>query len=284
MLRTMQKNEATEHVTRIVKESGSSFYWAMRVLPRPKREAMYAVYAFCREVDDIADDPAPEDDKHRRLAAWRQEIARVYEGSPESAVGCALKDVVGAFGLRREVFLAVLEGMEIDAAAAVRIADMAALESYCDHVASAVGRLSNRVFGIDDARGEPVAVSLGQALQLTNILRDLKEDAEIDRLYLPADRLAAHGIAGEAPEAVLAHPNLPLLCDELAAVCARRYADADAALAVCDTATMRPAIMMMQSYRGIFDALCRRGWARLDRPVSLPGWQKLWILLRYGVI
>jgi presqualene diphosphate synthase len=284
MLDRMQKSEAAEHVTRIVKASGTSFYWAMRVLPPDRREAMYAVYAFCREVDDIADEPAPEDDKRRRLAAWRGEIARIYDGKPRTVVGQALKEAVARYGMERDIFLSVIEGMEIDAAARLRIADMAALETYCDHVACAVGRLSNKVFGVDDEHGEPVAVSLGHALQLTNILRDLKEDAAIDRLYLPRDRLAAHGIASDDPEAVLAHPALPAVCEEIAEICARRYREAESALAACDARVMRPAIMMMHVYRNVFGALRRRGWERLDCSVSLPPWQKLWILVRYGVV
>lgn len=284
MLDLMQKSEVTEHVTRVVKASGTSFYWAMRVLPPDRREAMYAVYAFCREVDDIADEPAPEDDKRRRLAAWRGEIARIYDGRPRTVIGRALQEAVTGYGLEQDAFLSVIEGMEIDAAARLRIADMAALEAYCDHVACAVGRLSNKVFGVDDEHGEPVAVSLGQALQLTNILRDLKEDAAIDRLYLPGERLAAHGIAGDDPERVLAHPALPAVCEEIAEIDERRYREAESALAACDSRVMRPAIMMMHVYRNVFEALRRRGWERLDRPVSLPSWQKLWILLRHGVV
>jgi squalene synthase HpnD len=284
MLPAMRKNEATEHVTRIVKDAGSSFYWAMRVLPQAKRGAMYAVYAFCREVDDIADDPAPEADKRKRLAAWREEIARVFNGEPETPVGVALQFAAGDYELLREDFLSVIEGMEIDASSPVRMADMAALETYCDHVACAVGRLSNRVFGVDDEQGEPVAAALGQALQLTNILRDLAEDATMDRLYLPADRLAAHGIDSDDPAAVLAHPALPALCAELGALCARRYAEADAALAACDARIMKPAIMMRHAYGAIFDALQARGWSDPTGPVSVPTSRKLWILLRYGVI
>ena len=280
----MQRDQALEHVTRIVRASGTSFYWAMRMLPRRKRDAMYAVYAFCREVDDIADDPGKEEDKMRRLADWRVEIERLYAGHPQLPVSLALTDPVEAFGLRKEVFLAVIEGMEIDAGASVRMPTVAALEAYCDRVASAVGRLSNRIFGADDERGEPVAVSLGQALQLTNILRDLAEDAAIDRLYVPNDMLAVYDIPPNSARRAITHPRFPEVCAELAAVAQRRYADAARSLAVCDRRTMRPAIMMMQNYSRILERLIARGWRRLDDPVSLSKAQKMWILLRYGLI
>lgn len=280
----MEREQALEHVTSVVRASGTSFYWAMRMLPRHKRDAMYAVYAFCREVDDIADDPGLEDDKLRRLADWRVEIERLYAGHPKSPVSLALMEPIEAFGLRKEVFLAVIEGMEIDAVDVVRMPTLAALEAYCDRVACAVGRLSNRIFGIDDERGEPVAWSLGQALQLTNILRDLAEDAAIDRLYVPNDMLAVYDIPPNSPRRAILHPRFPEVCVELADLAQRRYADAAVALSVCDRRTMRPAIMMMQNYRRILDRLINRGWQHPDQPVSLGKAQKIWILLCYGLI
>ena len=280
----MKTEQALEHVTAIVRESGTSFYWAMRMLPPHKRDAMYAVYAFCREVDDIADDPGEQTDKLSRLADWRVEVERLFAGHPQFPVMYALIDPVEQFGLRKEDFLAVIEGMEIDSSAAVRMPTVPALEDYCDRVACAVGRLSNRIFGVVDELGEPVAVSLGQALQLTNILRDIDEDAGIDRLYVPNDMLAAYDIPPAEVTLVIRHPRFPEICAELAAIARRRYQDAERALAECDRRTMRPAIMMMQNYRRILDKLVERGWSRLDEPVSLSKAQKLWLLMRYALI
>ncbi len=283
MLAAMGNPEAMGYVNAVVRRSGSSFFWAMRVLPPFKRDAMFAVYAFCREVDDIADDPGDPADKLHRLKDWREEIERLFGGNPRLPVSRALADPVGRFGLRKETFMAVIEGMEMDAAGGLRIADLAALEAYCDRVACAVGRLSNRVFGVDDSAGEPVAVALGQALQMTNILRDLAEDAALDRLYLPGDMLKSHGIPNGDARTILAHPALPDVCDEVAGLTGKRYAEAEAALSACDRGTMRPAIMMMQVYRRIFEALRRRGWRRLDEPVELSRLQKLWVVVRYGM-
>jgi phytoene synthase len=280
----MDSEDAIAHVTDIVRRSGSSFYWAMRLLPRAKREAMYAVYAVCREVDDIADDPGEQREKLARLADWRVEVERLYAGHPHTPTARALIGPVADFDLPKRVFLAIIEGMEIDAADRVRMPTISALEAYCDRVACAVGRLSNRIFGVDDPHGEPVAVALGQALQLTNILRDLEEDAAIDRLYVPADMLAAHGIPAAAPELVLRHPRFPHVCDELAAIAARRFEEAERALDACNGRRVRPARLMMQNYRRVFEKLCARGWSRPGEPVSLGTAQKLWILFRYGLI
>lgn len=280
----MTDSQSLEYVTAVVQRSGTSFYWAMRLLPVAKREAMYAIYAFCREVDDIADDPGATDEKMRRLADWRVEIERLFAGRPKLLVTQALAEPVEQFGLRKESFIAVVEGMEIDSAKQVRMPTLAALEAYCDRVACAVGRLSNWVFGVDDALGEPVAVSLGQALQLTNILRDLAEDAALDRLYVPNEMLAAYDIPPANARRAITHPRFPEVADELLAIAQRRYQEAEAALVLCDTKTMRPAILMMQNYKRILGRLSRRGWTRLDDPVSLGKGQKLWILFRYGLI
>jgi presqualene diphosphate synthase len=280
----MEYQEATDHVTAVVRRSGTSFYWAMRLLPRRKREAMYAVYAFCREFDDIADDPGSQREKLRRLADWRVEIERLYSGRPTMPVSYALVRASETFGMRKELFLAVIEGMEIDSADRVRMSTIGALEDYCDRVACAVGRLSNRVFGIDDALGEPVAVSLGQALQLTNILRDLAEDAALDRLYVPNDMLAAYDIPWSDARSALGHPRFAEVCDELAAIATQRFADAERALSACNRRVMRPARLMLQNYRSVLYKLQDRGWSRLDERVSLGRRQKVWILLRYGLI
>jgi phytoene synthase len=256
----------------------------MKVLPPPRRAAMFAIYAFCREIDDIADEPAPHADKLRRLEAWRREIDRLYEGRPEAPTARALLGPVREFALAKEDFLALIEGMEMDAGDALSLPTLDALEYYCDRVACAVGRLSVNVFGAPGATGIAVAYALGQALQLTNILRDLREDATRGRLYLPDELLDRHGIAARDPDAVLADAALPHLCDELAALAHRRFAEAEAAIARCPRRALRPATIMMHVYHRVLDRLEKRGWTRLDQPVALGKAEKLWIALRHGLI
>ena len=195
----------------------SSFFWAMRLLPKARREAMFAVYAFCREVDDIADEPAPLSQKQAGLAEWRTAIDTLYHGGvPPLVLAQALAGPISRYDLQKPDFLAVIDGMEMDAVDDPEVPSEATLDLYCDRVASAVGRLSVRIFGPWQKRADDVATSLGRALQLTNILRDLDEDARRDRVYLPRELLEAHGMAGLSAAAVLRHPGLPAVCEAIA--------------------------------------------------------------------
>ena len=275
---------AREHVRAVTERSGTSFYGAMRVLPQEKRDAMYAIYAYCREVDDVADDPAPPADKIRRLQEWREEVDRLYAGRPTFTTTRALLGPVKRFGLEKKDFLALIEGMEIDASETLHGPTLERLEHYCACVAGAVGLLSIRVFGASDHRARELAWALGQALQLTNILRDLKEDAERGRLYLPAEYLSRYGIEERDARVVLKHPNLPAVCEELALLARRRFGQAVRKLQECPRRQMRPAVVMMFVYRAILDRLILRGWRDLDTAVRAPKWLKLWYAFRYGVL
>ena len=174
--------------------AGSSFFWAMRLLPRQRRRAMNALYAFCREVGDIADGEASRSLKQTLLLNWRSEIAHLYAGRPRHTVTRSLNEAIHLYGLRCDDFLAIIDGMEMDARRDIRAPSFAELDRYCERVAVAVGRISVRIFGEASPAGERVAAELGRALQLTNILRDLAEDAQPHRLYLPRELLHAHGI------------------------------------------------------------------------------------------
>lgn len=263
----------------------TSFYWAMRFLPEPRREAMFAIYAFCRAVDDIADSSSdPPATKLAALAGWRRAIDAFYAGQPGDALTRALADAAATYALRREDFIGVVEGMEMDARADIRAPSLAELDLYCDRVAAAVGRLSARVFGAPGDQADRVANALGRALQLTNILRDLAEDGARGRLYLPRELLERHGIADREPAAVLAHPNLGPVCQAVAAVAKGRFAEAWRAMAECPRGTMRPAAVMAAVYADILVRLERRGWRRLEARVSVPSPLKLWYALRYGVL
>ena len=259
-----------DSVEALVRAAGTSFYRGMAILPPDRRLAMYAIYAFCRIVDDIADDAGDFAAKLPRLDAWRARIAALYRGEANDAVTRVLLPAVAAFG------------MQMDAQAAIVAPDRATLDLYCDRVAGAVGRLSVRAFGDPSTAADDVAWHLGRALQLTNILRDVHEDAGRGRLYLPREELAAAGIPPDPP-AALAHPALPSVCARLAARALDHFRKADTAMGHCDRRAMRPARLMGATYAAILARLERRGWARLDVPVRLPKWQKLWIAARYGL-
>ncbi|MDE2228589.1 MAG: presqualene diphosphate synthase HpnD [Alphaproteobacteria bacterium] len=262
----------------------TSFYWAMRFLPKPRREAMFAIYAFCRAVDDVADSDDAPAVKLASLAAWRRTIDAFYAGQPSDPLTRALAAAAAEYGLRRADFIGVIEGMEMDARADIRAPSLAELDLYCDRVACAVGRLSARIFGAPGDQADRVANALGRALQLTNILRDLAEDAARGRLYLPQELLDRHGIAAREPAAVLAHPKLSEVCEAVAAMAHARFAEARGAMAECPRGTMRPAAVMAAVYTDVLARLERRGWRRIDARVSAPAPLKLWYALRYGLL
>ena len=267
----------------IVREAGTSFYRGMRVLPPDRRNAMYAIYAFCRIVDDIADEEGTLPDKLRGLAEWRKHIADLYRGkSFDSPVTRVLLGAVRAYGLREEDFNAVIDGMRMDAETVIVAPDLATLDLYCDRVAAAVGRLSVRVFGDSSPKAGQVAWSLGRALQLTNILRDIKEDADRGRLYLPSEYLDAAGVPHD-PGAALASPSLPLACARLAADAREQFRLARHHMAECDPTAMKPARLMGETYAAILTCLERSGWRDPAQRVSLPAWRKVWLLIRYGL-
>lgn len=270
-----------DEVERLVRNAGTSFR-GMRVLPPDRRHAMYAIYAFCRIVDDIADEDGALPEKLRGLAAWRANVAGLYRGESEGPVTRVLVAAVERFRLREEDFAAVIDGMRMDAETIIVAPDLATLDLYCDRVAAAVGRLSVRAFGDGSGEADKVAYSLGRALQLTNILRDIKEDADRGRLYLPAEYLDEAGVPRD-PTAALASSRLPVVCARLAADARRHFNEARAHMALCDPVAMKPARLMGETYAAILGCLEQSGWRDPATRVSLPLWRKLWLLVRYGL-
>jgi squalene synthase HpnD len=275
---------AHAHVRAVVAASGTSFYWGMRLLPQAKRDAMFAIYAFCREVDDIADGTAAIEAKRAGLRAWRQEIEALFAGRPARATTIALAGPVRRFDLPKPEFDAMIDGMEMDASGRMRAPGFADLWRYCRCVAGAVGMLSIRVFGARNAEIDRGALALGDALQLTNILRDLVEDARLGRLYLPRELLERHGIRDHAPDAVLTHPALPEVCGALAELAEERFGEAERCFAHGRRTRLRPALIMMGIYRRTLERLLARGWQRLDQPVRLAKPERLWLALRHGLL
>jgi len=272
------------HVHRVVARSGTSFLWGMRVLPAERRHAMYAIYAFCREVDDVADEPGETAEKKLGLADWRDEIARLYAGEPQRPTTRALLQPVRRFDLPREEFLAVIDGVEIDAAPTVRMPTLDDLLNYCRQVAGAVGMLSIHAFGVPRDPGYEIAEALGNAVQLTNILRDVKEDAEIERLYVPLEMVAKHGVVDGSLGSLFVQPGFAAACADLAELARDYYARTDRLLAQLGWRQMRPIVLMMAVYRETLQRLEERGWTRIDRPVRLTRARKLWLALRYGLL
>lgn len=251
-----------------VRRAGSSFARGMATLKGPRRRALWAVYAFCRAVDDIADGLMPESEKRRFLRDWRAKLA-----APDCALSRELAWARAEFSIPLAECEAMVAGMETDSGDRVRLPDEAALDLYCRRVAGSVGAMSVRIFGAPGA--EAWGLALGHTFQLTNILRDVDEDARRDRVYVPLDMLAAAGIPDGPAPAIVAHPRFAAICRDLAARAEAGFARAERELSAHDAAALRPARVMMWGYRRILDHMLRRGWegerprARLSAPEKL---------------
>ena len=241
--------------------SGSSFYAGMKVLPRPERHAMYAVYDFCRIVDDIADDM--QGDRASRavqLDRWRADLDSLYAGD-DPGVAAELGEPVHRFGLRREDFEAVIDGMAMDVAADIRWPTADTLDLYCDRVASAVGRLSIKIFGMEERPGFELAHHLGRALQLTNILRDIDEDAGIGRVYLPLEAIEAQGIEVGDIATVIGDPRIDGAGQMLARQAQEHFLTAQAILKSKPRGHLIAPKLMAAAYSELLRRMRQAGWA-----------------------
>jgi phytoene synthase len=260
----------------------SSFYAAMRTMPQREREAMFAIYAFCRAVDDIADDQ--QGDRAARTAAlnvWRADLDRLYAGA-DPGVAAFLAEPVRGFHLERADFEAIIDGMQMDVDADIVAPGHATLDLYCDRVASAVGRLSVKVFGMERQPGLDLAHHLGRALQLTNILRDLDEDAAIGRLYVSSDALAVAAVPVSDPLTVVADPRIDVAARHIAAEAKLHYEAADKVLRTAKGQLKAPRLMGA-AYGRILMHMLAEGWKPPRRRVSLSKAEKLWVVARYGL-
>jgi presqualene diphosphate synthase len=279
----MSVAEAASPASAQTRASGSSFYAAMRILPRAQRDGMFEIYSFCRLVDDIADDGGPQALRLQQLEQWRQDISALIAGQMPAAHLAGLAKAIKQFGLEQQDFFAVIDGMEMDVRENIQAPDWPTLDLYCDRVASAVGRLSVRVFGTPEAEGAALAHHLGRALQFTNILRDLDEDAAIARLYLPREALRAAGITSTDPHTVIAHPHLATACAPVIARAKTHFAEAAAIMQRCPRASVKSPRLMYEAYQIIFAMLLARGFAPPRAKIRLPRHQLLLVLLRHGL-
>ncbi|MGE3691734.1 MAG: presqualene diphosphate synthase HpnD [Novosphingobium sp.] len=268
--------------------SRSSFYAGMRILPKAEREAMFAIYGFCRLVDDIADGDqqwagVDKAQRAKALDGWRRDIDALYAGD-DPGKAAFLVEVVQRFGLERADFQAIIDGMQMDLDEDIRWPSFEMFDLYCDRVASAVGRLSVRVFGMEREPGLALAHHLGRALQFTNVLRDIDEDAGIGRVYLPIEALQAAGIAPETPEKLLSHPQLGKAALWLAAKAGGHFTEAHDILKAKPKGLLLAPRLMEASYFRIWRKMLHQGWApprkriSTNKPLLVLTAVKLWLL------
>ncbi|HZU64758.1 MAG TPA: presqualene diphosphate synthase HpnD [Novosphingobium sp.] len=263
--------------------SRSSFYAGMRILPRAEREAMFAIYGFCRVVDDIADDQqTPPEARGAALDRWREGVGALYRGG-NPGPAAFLAEAVARFDLVEADFIAVIDGMQMDVDEDIRWPDFAKLDLYCDRVASAVGRLSVNIFGMVRAEGVALAHHLGRALQFTNILRDIDEDAGIGRVYLPAEALALAGISPTTPAALVAEPNLDAAARWLAARAEIHFREAGAILAARPRGHLVAPRLMEAAYSRILARLLAQGWQAPRRRIKVSKLALAFSALRFSL-
>jgi 15-cis-phytoene synthase len=256
--------------------SGSSFYYSFLFLPPPRRRAITALYAFCREVDDVVDETSDPHIAATKLAWWRKEVANLHAGNPQHPVTKALAPHMEAFSITRERLNEIIDGMEMDLTQ-TRYLDWPNLERYCYHVASVVGLLAASIFGYRDARTLEYAKNLGLAFQLTNIIRDVGEDARKNRIYLPITDLQQFGVPAADILQARQTPEFQRLMGFEAARARAHYEKAMQALPREDRKPQRPGLIMAAIYRTLLDEIERDGFRVLTQRTSLTPLRKFWI-------
>jgi phytoene synthase len=267
-----------ERCAQVTRRSSSNFYYAFMLLPPDRRRALYAVYAFCRFVDDIADDESIRDPA-LLLHRWREELDRVYDGAPTRAVSRALADSARRFNIPRAHFEEVIAGVEMDLSRK-RYATFEDLRLYCYRVASAVGLICIEIFGYQNPSAKTYAENLGLAFQITNILRDVREDAERGRIYLPLEDLSRFNVTEDEILRGVYSPNFVQLMDFEAKRAQEFYDRAQSALAPEDRSTLLTAEAMRLIYGALLERIVKSNYRVLDRRLSLSAPHKLFLVGR----
>lgn len=266
------------------KASKSSFFLGMRILPKNQRQAMYLIYDFCRTVDDIADSKTS---KHKRLAElnlWRRQLDEFYNHKKVGELTNRLADVILNFNLKKEDFLAILDGMEMDVIQDNHLYNWRSLDTYCDCVASAVGRLSSKIFGLDEASGKELSHHLGRAFQLTNILRDIDEDASMGRFYMPSEELERNNILSKNIHEIISDASFSMVCDTIALKAKVHFDEAEKIMKNMPRARVKSPRIMCAAYKALFQKLNKRGWVEPRQKISTPKSKILFAILKYGFI
>ena len=268
-----------EYCQKKAADSGSSFYYSFMFLPANRRRAITALYAFCREVDDVVDECQDPQIAATKLVWWRQAVAKLYAGAPDHPVTQALLPVLGEFNLPQEQLLEIIDGMEMDLQQ-TRYLDFKALSLYCYRVASVVGLLAAEIFGSQDRQTQKYAHDLGMAFQLTNIIRDVGEDARRGRVYLPIDELQRFDVPVADILNARQSDNFRRLMEFQIDRAEQYYAQAMNALPAIDRKAQRPGLVMAAIYRTLLDEIKRDGCLVLTQRTSLTPLRKLWIAWR----
>lgn len=266
----------------MVKKSGTSFFWSMRLLPPAKRTAMYTIYAFFRHIDDIVDGDKPTEEKLELIEAWRRELDNIYDKkTPATEIGRKIYKNCMRFKLPKSDFIKLIDSISMDLPKPVQAPSLKEYYRYCSGVAGVPGSLSLRIFGCNDEKLiERLSDTLGTALQTTNILRDVKEDALADRLYIPKEFLAKANIASTDPRTVIVDKNLSVAREEMAKIVTQNFDEAYDLIKKLDKKAARPVLMIANIYKKYFDIMQNRGWEIISPKPQISKMSKLGIALK----
>lgn len=264
-----------EYVENVVRQARSSFSLGMKALPKERRGYLFAVYAYCRILDDIADSDAPQKSKIAQLDEWKDKVDQFLNQQPNCAVTRILSEATQRFQLPENEFYQLIEGMKADVLGPIQRPNWAMLYDYCRKVAVSVGLLSLPLFGRTDQGAQEFAIEVGYALQLTNILRDVVEDDQIGRLYLPEEALQTYHVND------LNSPNLALVLAEVADKAQTHYQNAENKLKVIGSKNLKPALLMKEAYQKIFKKMQRRGWHKITPRMGLSKTEKAFLVMEF---
>ena len=257
-------------------KSGSSFYYSFLFLPEIKRRAITALYAFCREVDDVVDETHDASVAHIKLQWWRDEISRLFAGQPQHPVTKALQPRLSQFNLQEDYFMEIIDGMQMDLDYN-HYQSFKDLALYCYRAASVVGLLSVEIFGYKDRQTLRYAHDLGMAFQLTNILRDVREDAQRGRIYIPADEMAAFNVTADDLLKSQAPDNIKALFKKQADRAREFYQKAYNELPESDRYNQRSGLIMAAIYQSLLDEIENDGFRVLEHRIKLTPIRKIWL-------
>lgn len=266
-------------VKKIVKKSGSSFYWGMNILDGEKRRAMFTLYCFCRVVDDIADSNKSKIEKSSELMQWKKKIKLVYKNKSSDFLTRELLLLVKKFSINHKDFISIIDGMIMDVDEKIIYPSRKKIELYCDRVAGAVGCISIKIFGINEPSGRNYAIYLGRAFQLTNILRDLREDCERDRCYIPYNYISKYKLEKLTPKELLVNINFKNIIDELIIETKSYYKLAKNLSLTLDKKKIKASELMREIYEKTFEKICKSNNLTFKK-VKLSKIEKFFIILK----
>ncbi len=271
-----------KNIKKMVKKSGSSFFWSMRLLPKSKRNALYTIYAFFRHIDDIVDGDTPLKIKQDLIAAWRKELDNIYDKKlPTTQIGKRIYKNCMRFELPKVEFVKMLDAISMDLPNPLQAPSLKEFDCYCRGVAGVPGNLTLRIFGCDNEKFiEELSTSLGRAMQITNVLRDVKEDAQAQRIYIPREMLDKAGITSREPASVLVDKNLVVAREALAQIAENDYKKAFSLIEQFDSKYILQIKMMAYIYRQYFDIMQNRGWEVISPKPKISKFRKLCIFFK----